>query len=329
MFDRMFADVADEALVGVIEQAAREEAQASARRLAAIAELTYRTVDDDDERSRWAFDLWASTATDIGAALNIGYRRASAQMCIAMALRTRLPKVAALFCAGCIDARVISALTWRTHLVDDDRVLAQIDADLADQAVSWGPLSEQKLVGAINAVIERYDPDAVRRTKDAIRDRDFRVGACEDGAETTTVWGMLLAADGVAVEQRITAMINGVCDNDPRTVGQRRSDAVGAVFNGNEHLPCRCGSPDCPQAGTPPPASNIIIHVIADQTALDAAHTDIAESVRTQADTRNKAAQQSRYPESAEVTGPPPRTVTVTARSGGSTSRRMDSRCRR
>ncbi|WP_236695310.1 DUF222 domain-containing protein, partial [Mycolicibacterium chubuense] len=87
MFDQLFADVADEALLGAIEQAAVEEAQASARRLAAIAELTHRTVDDDDERSRWSFDLWAATSVDIGAALSIGQRRASAQMRIAMALR--------------------------------------------------------------------------------------------------------------------------------------------------------------------------------------------------------------------------------------------------
>ncbi|AFM15194.1 protein of unknown function DUF222 [Mycolicibacterium chubuense NBB4] len=292
MFDALFADVADEALLGVIEQAAREEAEASARRLAAIAELTYRTVDDDDERSRRAFDLWAGTATQVGAALNVGHRRASAQMCIAMALRDRLPRVAALFCQGRISARVISELTWRTHLVDDARVIAQIDADLADKAVSWGPLSEHKLTGAIDAVIDRYDPDAVRRAEDRLRDRDFRVGAHEDGAETTTVWGRLMAADGVVLERRIATMINQVCDNDPRTIGQRRSDAAGALINGNQYLPCRCGSPDCPAADTAAPASNIVIHVIAEQAALDAAHTDIAETLTTPAETAETSAEE-------------------------------------
>lgn len=267
----MFAEVADEALVGVIEQAARDEARAAARRLAAIAELTHRKVDDEDERSWWSFDLWSATAAAIGAALTIGQRRASAQMRIAMALRDRLPRVAALFCEGRINIRVISELTWRTHLVDDDRVLAEIDAALAEHAVSWGALSEEKLTGAVNAVIERYDPDAVRRTKDAIGDRDFRIGARDDGAETTSAWGTLIAADGVAAERRILAMINGVCANDPRSVGERRSDAAGALLNGREHLRCRCGTPDCPKADVPAPASNVVVHVIADQAALDAA----------------------------------------------------------
>jgi hypothetical protein len=276
MFDQLFADVADEALLGAIEQAAVEEAQASARRLAAIAELTHRTVDDDDERSRWSFDLWAATSVDIGAALSIGQRRASAQMRIAMALRDRLPRVAALFSAGRIDARVISELSWRTHLVDDHQVLAIIDAELAEHATSWGALSKDKLIGAVNAVIERYDPDAVRLTAIALRERDFHIGAHEDGAETTSVWGRLIAADGIAAERRILAMIDGVCANDPRSIGQRRSEAAGALLNGRTHLPCRCGSPDCPKADTPGPQSNIVVHVIADQTALDAASAHAA-----------------------------------------------------
>lgn len=276
----MFADVADEALLGAIEQAAVEEAQASARRLAAIAELTHRTVDDDDERSRWSFDLWAATSVDIGAALSIGQRRASGQMRIAMTLRDRLPRVAALFCAGRIDARVISELSWRTHLVDDHQVLAIIDAELAEHAASWGTLSKDKLIGAVNAVIERYDPDAVRLTAIALRERDFHIGAHEDGAETTSVWGRLMAADSIAAERRILAMIDSVCDNDPRSIGQRRSDAAGALLNGRTYLPCRCGSPDCPKADTPAPQSNIVIHVIADQTALDAATAHAAAEAK-------------------------------------------------
>ncbi|BBX71929.1 HNH endonuclease signature motif containing protein [Mycolicibacterium psychrotolerans] len=289
MFERMFAQIADEALLGAIEQAAVEEAQAGARRLAAIAELTHRTVDDDDERSRWSFDLWAATSVDIGAALSIGQRRASAQMRIAMALRDRLPRVAALFCAGRIDARVISQLTWRTHLIDDEQVLAIIDSELADHAASWGALSKDKLIAAVNAVIERYDPDTVRLTAIALRERDFCIGAHEDGAETTSVWGRLMAADGIAAERRILAMIDGVCANDPRSIGQRRSEAAGALLNGRTHLPCRCGSPDCPKADTPAPQSNIVVHVIVDKTALDAASAHAAAEAKG-ADAKKSAA---------------------------------------
>ena len=283
MFDTLFADAPDAALVDAIEQAAAEEARAAARRLAAIAELTARRVDDDDERARWHFDLWAATTVDVGAALTVGTRRASGQMRIAMALRERLPQVAAVFVAGRISATLVAELTWHTHLVEDPRLLALVDTALAERAAQWGALSAVKLTGVINAVIERCDPDAVRRTTDTIRDRDFRVGAHDDEAETTSVWGRLMAADGIVLERRIVAMIAGVCASDPRSVGERRSDAAGALINGNLTLACRCGTPDCPRSDTREPASTIVVHVIADRAAIDAATGNTSEEAESPA----------------------------------------------
>uniref|UniRef100_UPI0013DE5FA8 HNH endonuclease signature motif containing protein n=1 Tax=Mycolicibacterium stellerae TaxID=2358193 RepID=UPI0013DE5FA8 len=124
--------------------------------------------------------------------------------------------------------------------------------------------------------VARYDPDAQRRTHTAVRGRDFTIGACDDDAETTAVWGRLLAHDAAVGGQRITAMINGVCDGDPRSAGERRSDAVGALFNGNDTLACRCGSPACPTAGVTP-KSDVVIRVIADQAAINDATDQPAE----------------------------------------------------
>ena len=80
MFESLFGDVVDDALVGEIEQLMRDEAAVAARRLAAIAELVHRTVEEDDERGRWAFDPWDNTAARVAAALSVGQRRASGQM---------------------------------------------------------------------------------------------------------------------------------------------------------------------------------------------------------------------------------------------------------
>ncbi|PRC46229.1 hypothetical protein C6A85_91145, partial [Mycobacterium sp. ITM-2017-0098] len=96
MFDREFAGLGEAALLPAIEQAAREEAAAGARKLAAIAELVDCTVDEDDVRGGWVFDSWKNASAEIGAVLSMGQRRASGQMWIAVALRYRLPKVAAL-----------------------------------------------------------------------------------------------------------------------------------------------------------------------------------------------------------------------------------------
>ncbi|NVN50400.1 HNH endonuclease signature motif containing protein [Mycolicibacterium hippocampi] len=302
MFDSMFAGVAEDALVGVIEAAAREEAAAGARKLAAIAELVDRCVDEDDERGRWAVDPWDHTAARVAAALTVGHRRASGQMRIAVALRYRLPKVAALFSAGALSARVISELTWRTQLVEDHALITLIDAELADKAVRWGPLSVVVLGRAIDAVIERYDPEAVRRAREVIRTRDFHIGACEDTNEFTVVWGRLSPTDAAALRARITAMVAGVCPDDPRTAGERWADAVGALGHGNTVLTCRCGGEHCP--ATPAPSSSVVIRVIADQAAVDAARKLIAAQNAEHA--QSTAAQNPEPAENAENAEPEP-----------------------
>ncbi|WP_157576088.1 DUF222 domain-containing protein, partial [Mycobacterium sp. GA-2829] len=95
----MFGDLSDAAVVAAIEETTRAEAIAAARRSALVAELaSRRRVDaDDEERQRWVVDPWAATAAEISAAMGISPRAASTQMCIALALRDRLPKVAALY----------------------------------------------------------------------------------------------------------------------------------------------------------------------------------------------------------------------------------------
>ncbi|HEX2213730.1 MAG TPA: DUF222 domain-containing protein [Mycobacterium sp.] len=276
MFETQFADVSDEALVELIEQSAREEARICAQRLAAIAELVHRNLDEDDERGGWVFDSWANTAAQIAAAMNLGQRKASGQMHIAVALRYRLPKIAELFTTGVINSRVVSEITWRTQLVDDPAALAQIDDRLGQSAVHWGRLSEQKLKNAIDAVIERFDPDGLRRSKEIMRARDIHIGASDDPNETAAIWGQLLATDGAALKARINEMAGALCDDDPRTMGERRSDAVGAIVRGVFHLDCRCGSPECP-APKEPSHSDVVIKIITDQAAVDAAHAVIDE----------------------------------------------------
>ena len=97
-----------------------------------------RRVDDDDERALWAFDPWDSVAAEVASAINVGHRRASGQMRIAVALRDRLPRVAALYRKGELSSRIVSAITWLTQLVEDEQALALIDAALADRAPIGG-----------------------------------------------------------------------------------------------------------------------------------------------------------------------------------------------
>ena len=270
MFDSEFSTADDATVVAAIEDGARAEAAAGARRLAAIAELARRRVADDDERANWAFDGWASAAAEVAAAMTVGHRRASAQMRIAVALRDRLPRVAALHMQGALSSRVVCAITWRTQLVEDADALALIDAALAEGAHRLGPLSEGRLDQAIDAWVFRYDPAAVRRSESTTRSRDFVIGDLDDPAETTSVWGRLLATDAAVLKRRVAQMVQGVCDDDPRSIGERRSDAVGAIAAGNFRLACQCGSKTCPAADAPS-SSNVVIRVLAEQSTVDAA----------------------------------------------------------
>jgi uncharacterized protein DUF222 len=270
MFGSEFSTVDDATVAAAIEEGARAEAAAGARRLAAIAELARRRVVDDDDRANWAFDGWSSAAAEVAAAMTVGHRRASGQMRIAVALRDRLPRVAALYMQGTLSSRVVSALTWRTQLVQDAEALALIDAALAEGATKWGPLSEDRLDQAIDAWVYRYDPLAVRQTESSSRTRDFSIGDLDDPAGTTSVWGRLLATDAAVLKRRLASMVQGVCANDPRTAAQRRSDAVGAIAAGTFHLACQCGSKECP-AGDVPSSSNVVIRVLAEQSTVEAA----------------------------------------------------------
>ncbi|MGV0607091.1 DUF222 domain-containing protein, partial [Mycolicibacterium sp. XJ1904] len=267
MFGSEFAEADDAAVVAAIAEGARAEAQAAARRFAAIAELVRRKVGDDDERNRSAFDPWDAVAAEVAAAMTVGHRRASGQMRIAQALRERLPQVAALFEQGGISARIVSTITWRTTLIQDPEALALIDAALVHRASRLGPLSERRLDEAIDALVHRFDPLAVRTSETTARTRDFHFGDQDDPAGTTSVWGRLLATDAAALKRRVAEMMKGLCDGDPRSMAERRADAIGALATGQDRLSCACGSPTCAGAGSQ--ASNVVIHVMADQAAVN------------------------------------------------------------
>ncbi len=277
MFDGSLAEpaalsaVSDGELIGAIQGWARASAAADARRLAAIAELALRRCGDvDDERHWWVCDPTASAAAEVAAALNIGHGRGVGQLRLAVLLRDQLPKINALFMAGSIDYRMVNTLRWRTLLVEDDAVLAALDAALAGSVTGWGPLSDVKLEQKIDAIIEVVDPEAVRRLQTAARSRDITFGDPNDATGTTSFWGRLLATDAAIVKQRLDVMAHGVCKDDPRTLRQRLADALGALGAGSDHLACRCGAPSCPAAGDDRRATNVLVHIVADPTVLDA-----------------------------------------------------------
>jgi Domain of unknown function (DUF222) len=148
----------DAAVVAAIAGCARVEAAAAALRLAAIAELVARRADGPTDCAHWSCDNWDAIAAEVAAAQGISHSMASGQMYLAVALRDRLPQVAALFAQGTISARLASAIVWHTDLIKDPETLRLVDETLAGDAARFGPLSVTKTAQAIDAVVDRHDP---------------------------------------------------------------------------------------------------------------------------------------------------------------------------
>jgi hypothetical protein len=67
---------------------------------------------------------------------------------------------------------LVRTIVWRTYLIEDPDAMANVDAALAEQVVTWGPLSAKKTEQAIDALVERFDPGALRRIRDSSQHRD-------------------------------------------------------------------------------------------------------------------------------------------------------------
>jgi uncharacterized protein DUF222 len=263
----MFEHLDDYALTEVIAAEARASAVADARKYGAIAELERRR--NTVERANWACDGWDAAAAEIAAALNMSHGRACGEMELAVTLRDRLPKLAALFLAGDVNARRVWLIDQRTRLVTDAEALAAIDTVIADHLTTWGPLSEYKLTQAIDVWVDAIDPGALRRTRESARSRDFNIGDNRNTG-TTPVWGRLFSTDAALLGRRLDAMARMVCEDDPRTLPQRRADALGALAAGATALSCQCGRSDCSAAVDDGRASGIVVHVVAEQASLEA-----------------------------------------------------------
>jgi Domain of unknown function (DUF222) len=196
----------DSLVIAAITGWACVEAAASARRLAAIAELVRRRAEGPTDCAQWSCDNWDSMAAEVAAALHVSHGMASGQMYLSVALRERLPKVAALFVEGMLSARLVAAIVWRTDLITDEAALGLVDKTLADEAIRFGPLSVVKTNEAIDAIIDQYDPAALRRTRAAARGRQVVIDSGHGRHGTTAFWGTLFSTDAAMLDRRLTQM---------------------------------------------------------------------------------------------------------------------------
>lgn len=290
MFDGSLPEVVDlsalddAALVDAAAGWARTENAACARKVAVMAELfTRRTGLAAGAREDWWVDPEAAVGAELGAAQNVSTWMALAQAHRGVVLADRLPKVGALFEAGLISEALVRAIEYRTALVIDAAAIRQVDALVVEQVMSWGPLSVRKTVQAIDALVDRVDPGALRRSRKMSCHRDVQFGAPSDEAGYTSMWALLSAADSEVVKQRVEQMARSVCEDDPRTLGERRSEALTAISAGIQQLACHCANTDCQaaQRDTTAPIT-AVIHVIAEAATVDAARADTSGTLQSE-----------------------------------------------
>ncbi|KWX69155.1 HNH endonuclease signature motif containing protein [Mycobacterium sp. NAZ190054] len=257
----------DAELIDAARASARVENAACARKLAVMAEIfTRRTGLPAGDRESWWVDPEASVTAELAAAGRITAGLASAQAHRGVALRDRLPKVNALFLDGVISELLVRTIIWRTYLITDPAVMAAVDAELAAEISTWGAQSAAKTELAIDALVERHDPDGVRRRKHTATTPCVEFGSPIDEPGFTTIWARIYAGDAAAAEKLIDEMAHSVCPDDPRTLDDRRTQAYTALLTGFTTLACHCGSDTCQAATNPRPHRDTTIYILTDHT---------------------------------------------------------------
>ncbi|MFE3192011.1 DUF222 domain-containing protein [Nocardia sp. NPDC059240] len=199
------------------------------------------------------------TATEIGIALKVSQGTADGLIGLGLDLENRCTATRDAFAAGRIDLAQTRAIT-KSLTNASDELLAELEPGLAAYAEKADP---QRIRRTARRRLLELDPagQAARR-KSAEADRYVSISAHDDG--TALLDGVLPLAGGQAVYERLREMASGqCCGKDPRTVAQRRADALIALADGTGRLVCQCGQADCPRAvvGETPVARKALVQV--------------------------------------------------------------------
>jgi hypothetical protein len=265
------------ALVAEIGSTHRQESMLVSRRMTAVAALLRHRVaatERTEERPGYAMvDGFEQTAAEVAAAMNLSSMAAGYLVSDAHTLDSRLPKIAALLAEGRTDWRTVRLIISRTDLILDDELVAKVDQSLAARIGNWHGWSRQRIVNAVDAAVRTTDPGAARE-RDADAERQRHIGISALGSGMAELYGTVGAAAAAAFDRRLSQLAKQVCPADPRTMAQRRADALAALTAGRR-LACTCGQPLCPnrtEDDTPgqPSGAQVVINVIATDKTVHA-----------------------------------------------------------
>ncbi|OPX09882.1 HNH endonuclease signature motif containing protein [Mycobacterium sp. AT1] len=274
MFDFLVAATTGTSGATAVDAWTRVENAACARRLTAMLTILDRAyaASDSANRDQWCLDNWDAVIAEIGATQRTPKGVTEGFLLTALALRDRFPGVAAVFADGLITYAMARLIITRGALIRDADALHTVDAAIATALRSGHSMSLHEAARTLDALIAQHDPHAEHRTRTKARDRSVDV-VVDDATGLARVFATLFTHDAHAFDARIDALARTVCSDDPRTLDQRRADAIGALAHGNDRLACLCDATGCPAGGNPP-STGVVVYVIASADTVNPPATE-------------------------------------------------------
>jgi hypothetical protein len=202
------AGVDDDALIGVLRGWQRVASWATARKLAAVAELARRRPADRTPPAAaggFPAELSEFVADEVAAALTLTVRSAEAEVGLALDLAVRLPGTGAALAAGLLDLTRVKIITSGTVTLTDAHAAA-VEARVLPGAPA---MTAGRLQRAVRDAVLAADPDGARKQREESL-TDARVEAWLDPAGTANLAGRNLpAASVLAADKRLCQVAAG------------------------------------------------------------------------------------------------------------------------
>lgn len=240
-------DLADCDLPGILRGHHARIAREQFREIDAVTTVYFTRCSEDASRGINEAHEGEYTHIEVAGTLRITEYEANRMIDLGVGLRLRLHRTSKAFAAGTIDLGKAQAINDVLVNVSDDKL------DLIERLLLVGAAeqSRNKLKAKARRLINKHDPNGARKRRESAQDgRGVWLTADEDGMVELS--GKLSAATGQALGMRLRAMSFQVCGNDPRTLPQRRADALEVLAYGGHRLECRCGQGGaCPKRLVP------------------------------------------------------------------------------
>lgn len=241
-----FGAMSDEGLIDALRQAHGTAAMAQAAEVFAVRELYRRHRAENAQPGPRAGEF---AATEAAVAIGTDEATVGALIDIGLALEERLPRTRTAFANGQLDLAKVRVIVEHTRATTR-AALDALEPKLLEAASRTTPAHLRQVAGRWAG---RLDPVAAQRRRARRQDdRQVRLRAIQDGMAVFD--GLLSASDAQTVAMRLRELSLQVCAQDPRTMTQRRADALVALADGSGRLRCRCGrGARCPMARIPAP----------------------------------------------------------------------------